>query len=365
MKLPALPLLLALCAMLALTGCATIGPPQPPSLDLPNPPQDLRATRKGNRVMLTWTVPSVTTDRETIRTVGPTRICRGMETGMKDCGTPVGQVTPGIPGASKASGKKTAASFTDTVPSEIESANPSGLVNYAVEVLNRAGRGAGLSNQVRVRLAPTLPPPADFQARVTSEGVVLNWTKVIAPQHLPADFHFMIRVYRREETSQQETPVGEAPIDAEAVLTDSNIEWEKTYEYHAETVTVFHESNGTATQVEGDDTPPVKVFAHDVFPPAVPSGLQAVFSGPGQSPFIDLVWAPVTNADLDGYNVYRHEEGTEPVKLNSDPLKTPAYRDAEVSTGKRYFYSVTSIDIRGNESAKSDQTSETVPVTRP
>ena len=55
--------------------------------------------------------------------------------------------------------------------------------------------------------------------------------------------------------------------------------------------------------IEGDDTPEVKVFANDVFPPAVPSGLQAVFSGPGQKPFIDLVWAPVSDADLAGYNV--------------------------------------------------------------
>jgi fibronectin type 3 domain-containing protein len=105
----------------------------------------------------------------------------------------------------------------------------------------------------------------------------------------------------------------------------------------------------------------VKVFADDVFPPAVPSGLQAVFSGPGQSPFIDLVWAPVTDSDLAGYNVYRHEDDSEAVKVNSEPLKTPSYRDDHVSAGKRYLYSVTSIDSRGNESARSEQAGETVP----
>ena len=81
----------------------------------------------------------------------------------------------------------------------------------------------------------------------------------------------------------------------------------------------------------------LKVFAHDVFPPAVPAGLQAVFSGAGQAPFIDLIWAPVTDVDLDGYNVYRHEEGATPVKVNAERLKTPAYRDESVEFGEGIF----------------------------
>ena len=65
---------LLLLAPWLLTSCATIAPPQPPSLDLPKPPLDVRATRKGNRVTLTWSIPILTTDRQTIRNVGPTRI---------------------------------------------------------------------------------------------------------------------------------------------------------------------------------------------------------------------------------------------------------------------------------------------------
>jgi len=89
--------------------------------------------------------------------------------------------------------------------------------------------------------------------------------------------------------------------------------------------------------------------------------LQAVFSGPGQKPFIDLVWAPVTDIDLGGYNVYRADDGSAPIKLNPAPLKTPAYRDSDVASGKQYIYSVSSVDVRGNESARSEPASETVP----
>jgi len=126
-------------------------------------------------------------------------------------------------------------------------------------------------------------------------------------------------------------------------------------------VTVIHEEGKPEIQFEGDDTPPVRVFAHDVFPPAVPSGLQAVFSGVGQQPFIDLIWAPDTDADLAGYNVFRHEGGAEAVKINSELVKTPAFRDMNVASGKTYIYSVSAVDVRGNESARSQEASEAVP----
>jgi fibronectin type 3 domain-containing protein len=114
-------------------------------------------------------------------------------------------------------------------------------------------------------------------------------------------------------------------------------------------------------QIEGDDSPVVRVVAHDVFPPSVPAGLQAAYSGEGQKPFIDLIWAPVASADLAGYNIYRSEADGAPVKLNSELVKTPSYRDSAVSSGKTYTYSVSAADVRGNESARSDQASETVP----
>jgi hypothetical protein len=190
---------------------------------------------------------------------------------------------------------------------------------------------------------------------------VLTWNKIAPPEHEMEGLRFVVRVYRREQDSAQQSLIGEVSIGGQATFTDSQIEWEKTYEYRAETVTIAREPDGSEAQVEGDDTPDLKAFAHDVFPSAVPAGLQAVYSGPGQQPFIDLVWAPVTDPDLAGYNVYRHEEGSAPVKLTSEPVRMPAYRDTEISSGKRYFYSVTSVDLRGNESAKSEEASESVP----
>ncbi len=354
---PPLRKLPALGAPLLLLACATIGPPKPPSLDLPKPPSDLRAKRKGDKVTLTWTVPTTTTDRQAARSLGPTRICRGVEPKFEQCGTPVGQA----PGPARTTVTQKTGSYTDILSGNLQSENSSAFIAYAVEVLNADGRGAGLSNQVRVPSVKALPPPKDFTAQVTGQGVVLSWTGVTPST--PSQVRLVYRVYRRLEGAQQQILVSEVPAgpDQAFTLTDSSIEWEKTFEYHAETVTILSSAGQPEARVESDDSPEVKVFADDVFPPAVPSGLQAVFSGPGQQPFIDLIWAPVTDVDLDGYYIYRHEEGTPPVKLNAQPVKTPAYRDTSVAAGKSYLYSVSAVDVRGNESARSEEAGERVP----
>lgn len=349
--------LLVLGAPLLFAGCATVGVPQPPSLDLPKPPTDLRAARKGDRVALTWTVPTLTTDRQRARNFGPTRICRGLGT-LKGCGTPIGNTLSRL--ASGKSGQKITDSYTDALTPGLQN-DPASFLTYAIEVPNPEGRAAGLSNQVRVPLARTLPPPSDFKARVTSRGVELTWKSGIPSEAAQPGVHYEIRVYRRALDGSGQTVVGQVPAGAEQNLADTTIVWEKTYEYRATTVSIVDEQNQARVEVDGDDTPGVKVFADDVFPPAVPSGLQAVFSGPGQKPFIDLVWAPVTDIDLAGYNAYRSQDGTAPIKLNSELLKTPAYRDSDVTSGKQYIYSVTSVDLRGNESARSEPAGETTP----
>jgi hypothetical protein len=369
-------LLLAVAASSILSACANLGPPEPPSLNLPKSPTDLQASRKGNKVTLTWTIPTVTTDRQRIRSLGPTLICRGMQpqltqSQLTQCGTPVGQApaetVPAGPKkkasiGKKSTGPKISESYTDELPGLILSDNPEGYATYAVEVLNLENRGAGLSNQVHVPLVRTLPPPADLSRRVTAQGIVLNWTND-APTQPSQTLHYVYRVYRRQEGTTKAGLVGEAVpgTDRTLAFTDSTIEWQKTYYYHVEAVTVIAQGSKPGIEVPGEDSPEVTVFANDIFPPAVPSGLQAVSSGPGQPPFIDLIWSPDSEVDLAGYNVYRREGNSQPVKLNSDLVKTPAYRDKNVIPGKTYFYSVSAVDIYENESNRSEEASEMVP----
>jgi hypothetical protein len=288
---------------------------------------------------------------------------------MEDCGNPAAI----LPAPASAPPKPTSSrhpvplSYTDTLPTALEQLDPSAEVTYAVEVLNRNARGAALSNRVHVPAVVTLPPPRDLAATLNGDGVTLAWTSasprmVPAASREPAALQFRYRIYRRDEMSGKDAIAGEIPAaDSDSVRwTDTGFEWERTYLYRVTAVSIVAHATSD-TQVEGDDSPSVRVVAHDVFPPAQPSGLQAAFSGEGQKPFIDLIWAPVTSADLAGYNVYRSAPGKAEVKLNSELVQSPAYRDNSTVAGTNYSYTVTAVDQRGNESPHSETASESVP----
>jgi len=364
-------LFFCLLGITLLSSCGTPGIPLPPSLELPKPVTDLHAMRKGNKVYLTWTAPTQTTDRQTIRHLGVTRICRNLtsatapEVKKDECGNVAGTVPPpqSMAGAPTHKPKATPTpkpleKYADEISTT--GMDPLGAFTYAVEVTNDRGRSAGLSNRVQVPAAPTLPPPDGFAAQVRADGILLSWTPLptrVAPQGLS----YVYRIYRREENGKDQIVV-DLPLDAAPnSFLDRNFDWEKKYTYRATVVTLIHREAAPESQVEGDDTLEASVFAHDIFPPAPPSGLQAVFSGENQQSFIDLIWNPNTENDLAGYNVFRHESGAPAVKINSDLVKLPAFRDLKVSPGKKYFYSVSAVDIRGNESPRSEEANETVP----
>jgi hypothetical protein len=352
-----LQLLTIALAMLAMVSCGTPGAPMPPSLQLPQPVSDLKAARKGDRVTLSWTGPAKTSDQAMIKRPGETRVCRSVgQAVVNECAQSLGKLNFG-PGPAPGAG-----TFVDTLAKPLQEENPAGFATYALESVNDRGRSAGFSNQVRVTTAPTLAPPADFNVQLTPDGPVLLWTGTLHTHGDPELGHFF-RVYRRAEGAQADTIVGEVKLrnQPDVALADRNFDWEKTYVYRITVVTTVTHAGQVVVEVEGDDSPPLKEFVHDSFPPATPSGLQAVYSGLEQQRFIDLTWAPNTEPDLAGYNVYRHLGGAPPEKINPELVKTPSYRDANVSPGETFYYSVSAVDLRGNESGRSEEAHESVP----
>jgi hypothetical protein len=349
-------LALALSALSFASACGSPGVPMPPSLEVAQPVKDLRATRKGGTVTLTWTAPVHTTERRNIDQGGSIQICRALAT-MKHCETSVGHIQFKKPG-----GKADAAqheTYQDQLPPA--AMDSSGTYVYAVNVQNSYGKSAGLSNQVEVPAAPTLAAPDRLEVKLSPDGVNLSWAAVPAPTDA-SSLRFLYRIYRHEAGTTKDAIAGEVSVSSAAPsLTDNSFEWERTYDYRATVVTLIPQANGNEQQIEGNDSPSVRVVAHDIFPPAVPTGLQAVFSGPGQKSFVDLVWAPNNETDLAGYNLYRSEGGSQPQKINQEPVKPPAYRDSDVTPGRQYTYSVAAVDVRGNESAHSEAARETVP----
>ncbi|HWC17205.1 MAG TPA: fibronectin type III domain-containing protein [Terriglobales bacterium] len=349
------------CAVqLLCVGCGTPGAPQPPSLNLAAPVSDLKAERTAHRVTLTWTIPTDTTDGARFRHRGQTRICRAVNQPSLSWCSPIGVLdTP--------ANVKTG-SFTSDLPAEASA--PSDYAIYAVQVDNSNGRNAGLSNQIRVPTANVSDLNGSPTMQLMPDSVLVKVN--VTPRATTIEQFLELR--RKEKgTPAPEGVVARRVLDslnggkpANVELRDDTFAWEKTYEYRVAIVASAKIPNAETFAFDAAISAPQELVAHDIFPPAVPAGLQAVFAGqlPGQEPAIDLTWNPDVDRDLAGYFIYRRLQGESQgaaVKLNTQPITTPAYHDAGVEAGNTYLYSVSAIDERGNESKRSEEASELVP----
>ena len=175
-----------LLALLAI-GCASPGPPRPPSLKLPQPVTDLTAQRIGNQVVLHWTTPTHTTDNLTIKDTITARICRN--TAAAPTPTPIPAVALNQRPASTNSQLPTPpcnsiqtltihpgpSTATDTLPAPL-TADPVSVLDYRVEIDNASGHSGGLSNPAYAAAGAAPPPVAALRASPTETGVMLEWT---------------------------------------------------------------------------------------------------------------------------------------------------------------------------------------------
>ncbi len=339
-------------------GCGTPAAPQPPSLNLPGPVSDLSAARTGNTVQLNWTMPTRTTDKLPISGDVTVHICRGE--------TPASCVAAG-PDQSVAPGAEH--TFTESLPPSLTTGAPR-LIHYWVELKNRKGRSAGLSNAASVLAGEAPGPITGLSATLRKEGVVLRWTP--DGESVPVRFHRTLLTPEPAHTQQGLLAAPPEPLQMNllvdqdtftVIALDKSIRFGATYEYRAQRVARVA-VNGQTLELAGDLTAPVRIEATDVFPPAVPTGLAAVATAAQDNlpASIDLSWQPDTEPDLAGYFVYRREDAKPWKRISpAQPVVGPAFHDAGVEPGHTYHYAVSAVDQGGHESARSAEAEETAP----
>ena len=95
----------------------------------------------------------------------------------------------------------------------------------------------------------------------------------------------------------------------------------------------------------------------DTTAPNAPMSLTGNAAVVGQ---ISLDWFDNTEADLNGYSVYRAStSGGTLTKLNTNLVALSAYTDSNVTQGSTYFYKVSATDNAGNESTLSSEVAVT------
>lgn len=336
--------------------------------------RDLRASRKGDKVTLTWSQPRPVAIRESVAgNLIAVRICRSTSPtvpisataadGSTLCAQTVGKIDirkPVEPGVRVVFGKNSEAArfrFVDTLPANQEDPGSLQFAVYAVEVQDVRGRRVGYSNTASVSMAPVLPA-IGLHSELDARGLYLIWDN--ENQNSPSSLKFDYRIYRSEKGSAKPVAISYARAvihteDGERWTgVDTSIEWEKSYSYRITPVTrVYGRDGELITEIEGDESAPVEVVTHDVFPPAMPEGLLAVVTR-GKK-FVDLLWAPNAEKDISQYNVYRREQNGEAVRINSVPANVLSFQDNDVTAAHTYFYSIAAVNKHRNESAKSKE----------
>jgi hypothetical protein len=314
---------LALLAGL-LTGCGTPGEPLPPALKRPVRVTDLAAAERGANIVITFTIPTVTTEN---LPVGANRDIELRMGGPDPDGFHLENWEKTSDRISGIAGDKPTAHVEVPVAKYVGK-----TVVVGVNVHGPHGRTAGWSIFRTVQVVPPLPQPEALEVADAPDAVHLTW-------HAAAG---AFRIFRRTAGLPETLEIGTSP---KPDFSDTTIEYGKAYTY-----TVQSTEKTSEGQAESDISDPTTIKPVDKFPPSVPSALTAI---PGART-IELVWDRNVEKDLAGYVLYRNGQ-----KVTT--LTAPSYTDRDVQPGSRYSYRISAIDNAGNESAQTPETAATIP----
>ena len=205
-------------------------------------------------------------------------------------------------------------------------------ITLSVRVTGPKGKASDWSNPASLIVIPPLPPPSTPKPQNVAGGVELSWTGP-GPRY---------RIFRAEADGQ---PAPLADTERSPYL-DTSTSFGTRYRYMVQTIAA--DNQWSLVSGSADITPT------DAFPPAIPEGLSAVPTPRS----IELSWTRNTETDFRGYNVSRSVDGA-PFQKIVELVEAPAYSDAKIEPGKKYRYTVSAVDLTGNESEQSVSTEVT------
>jgi hypothetical protein len=324
---PRAALLLAAAWMAVLAGCGYVGDPQPPTLLIPMPPQELTAMQRGAQLVVSFRYSNLTTDGVAMPE-------------WSDAEVRIGPANEGEfhADAWAASAKRIKVpSLVTAAPVRLETA----VAEFAGKEIVCGARAAGpkgrwsqWSNLVTVAVIAPLPKPVRAEAAATAEGVRLSWRADGAP---PEAF---FRIERQGPGEDALKPLASASASP---FLDRTAEFGSEYRYRLQTV---WKQGGREAESEPSDT--VAITPIDTFPPAVPEGLNSILGVNS----IELSWERNTEPDFRGYVIYR-AAGDGPFVRIGGPIESPAYSDKAIEPGRTYRYAISAVDGAGNESPRS------------
>lgn len=304
-----------LALMLFLGGCAKVGDPLPPLIEVPSSARDVElVVEGGDSVLLTFPPPA--------DPVVQVRLYRG-------CGDspvqPAEQVAEVALSQLETFGDSGRLFLSDSNP------GPGRPCAYAIRFLSAEGRESHLSNVVVTLETPVPGPPVGLTADVREDRIEFNWA---APaSNIDGSLPPVIDGYLVNRSVFVRNPA--------YVLEE--FQFGKLLELSVQTV-----GRRKAPMVLSSPAD-IRVRPIDSFPPSPPENLSAVAVGDG----VQLLWDEPDEERPAGYYVYRRGEDEDYRRL-SGLLTGTRFVDSEATVGQIVYYVVTAVDERGNQSPFSD-----------
>ncbi len=216
---------------------------------------------------------------------------------------------------------------------------------FGAKVYALNGKPSDVSNTVALLPEDVPPAPRDVTVEAQADGVLLQWAADEEPEG-------GFRIYRRDAQSR-------AYGTALAVLPGPYYTYfDRQAIYGARYIYGITAVATTNPLLESDISSEHEVDYQDRFGPAVPGGLVA-FPEAGR---VRLLWTPVANPDLAGYEIRRRASLEDDPQVLSEELVTNSqYLDEAVTSGQVWLYSVVAVDLLGNRSEVSAETQARVP----
>jgi len=396
-------------------ACGKKGPPLPPLVKLPVAPADLAAERRGKTVGLSFTVPSVNTDgtrpanlsqADVYAITAPVTVPPLSDADLLKYGTKVGSVqvkaprdpnltaaaddpadevdAPEGPGLDQGALARVAETLIGDMESVVElprkksdpkvptAAEDAGrpllgpptavpVRTYVAFGTSTRGKKGPLSRRAVVPLVLPPPPPSGATMTYNETAVSLTWSPAGAAgpaadggDVLPSRAIGAARPAITYNVYDATIPNGAVRLTktplTEPKYSDGRIVWGETRCY----VVVAAQTVDGAT-IESEAPPAACETLVDTFPPAAPTGINAIASEGA----INLIWEPNAEKDLAGYIVLRGVEPAQTLEpVTPAPIVEPSFKDA-VQPGVVYVYAVRAVDKAGNASASSARVVET------
>ena len=291
-----------------LSACGYVGPPMPPTLDIPVTITDFRAVESGDNIEFEFTLPNKTTENLDLTSVRSIELRIGEDVPRsKVVALPVSKPGP--------------------VADHVLAREWIGkTILLAVRATGPKGKPSAWSNPSVLTVIQPLAPPSAPKPQNVAKGVELTWTGT-AP-------HF--RIFRAEADGQ---PQQLGVSDGRQYLDETTV-YGTRYRYLIQAIAG---ENQWSVVSDAAEITPVDTFA-----PAVPEGLSAVPTP--QS--IELAWTRNTETDFRGYNVFRSVDNA-PFEKYASLIEAPTFGDSKIEAGKKYRYQVSAVDLTGNESVRS------------